>query len=800
MKKININYSLLLGIIIVIFVLFIAMYGEHLAPFDPYGLNPAKVFKSEGDIEPNTPPNDVNIFGTDYFGRDVFSQILYGAKYTIYIGLFVVLFRFLIALPIAFFAGFGGKISGKIIDLFDKMFSTLPALFFSIFLLSLSPIKNLEIEESMIAFIVVLTIVGWGRLAKIIKNQIQDILERDFINGEVAIGKGKILIAIQNVLPHLLALLMIYAFLEMGRALILVGQLGVFQVFVGNSDKTLEVGDFTSSYDPEWGGLLSSSLYAIMTRTVWVAIFPMIAFFISVLGFNLLGEGLKIEINKRNSKFISHIRKIPFYISPITFIHEIKHFKENKKPISIKVGVIMTLIIILLVPPPRSLYKINSDELFAHVKEFSKDEYEGRMIGTDGRNRAAQYIVSQLEMHGVKPLFNSNYISKHESTVSLCTLNSSKLTVIGKDDDNILELIHNKDYIIVTKTVVDTLGFKEFVKGKILTEAQYKKRQYDKEKKYVLISEDMELDAMKVSELYKYLDFIEDASKKDFIVGAIISNKSQTNDFINRNKDDLTEAPEKNQNHTIVIQVNGMVGKQLRAYAGEEIVLKNDIEYITHPMIWNIGGIIKSEEENNLEPIIIATNYDYLGYEGDVKYKGLTYNATSVASALEIAKGLMALDSKFNRDIIFLFFDGSRYHNTGANAFVQENFRDENDIVKNSFVIRLNNLGLVNNEKLYIDRSHAETNNQENYEYIRYIKKRAEQLKINLKATILVNEYYDDDIKKFMSYGGKGVVFKEEVLSGGQQVDLNQIDKEKLGKCTQLILDTIIKFAYKSEK
>lgn len=800
LKKLKMNYPLLIGSIIVVFVLFIAIYGEYLVPFDPYGLNPAKVFENIGDIKPNTPPNSVNIFGTDFFGRDIFSQILYGAKYTIFIGVFVVLFRLLVAIPIAFFAGFGGKVSSKLIDFFDKVFSTIPALLFSIFILSFGSIKNLELEKSMIPFIVVLTIVGWARLAKSIKIKIQDILAQDFIQGEKAIGKNKFLISMQNVLPHLLASIMVYSFLEMGRALTLLAQLGIFQVFVGSSENIFEVGDFKSSYDPEWGGLISSGLYGIMTKQTWIAIFPALAFFISILGFNLLGEGLRIEINKRKSKFISNIKKIPFHISPITFIHEIKNYKSSKKPIIIKTSLIIIFVIILMIPPPESLYKIDKDELFSHIEEFSKDKYEGRMLGTKGRDLATQYITEQLEKCNLKPLFGDNYTEEYESEAFLGRIKDSRIVMKDKSGDNIIELEINQDYDIDMQPIGKPIELSEVINGKILTVEQYNNREYDSEKKYILVADNTDLTSSSEKIFEGYLDLLVKASNDQSINGLVVPLKGRSS-FGGKNSLTRVENPYRTETmstDTIVFKVNNLVAQQLKGYKGKEFVLKNDIDYVINPKIKNIGAIIEGKAKYKKDPIVITTNYDYLGYEFDIKYKGLTYNATSVASMLEIAKGISSLSLELDRDIIFLFFDGSRYSNIGANAYIQQNFADDNGIIKNSFIIRLNYLGLSNSEEFFIDKSYARTSKPENFQYVKYIKKRAKQLDIDLKSTIMLGKYTDDDLKKIITYGGKGIILKAKSGTfdfGGEQKDFNLIDKEKLTKQTQLILDSIVNFS-----
>jgi len=159
MKKLN--YPLIIGTIILIGLILIVIFYEQIIKIDPYAMNLGNVGGyHDGKFiitKPVQPANDINIFGTDSLGRDIFSQIIEGSRITLKIALLITLFRFIIALPFAFFAGFGGRISSAIIKFFTVAFSAIPALFFSYIVLGLSSLREFELAQSITVFIIVLT-------------------------------------------------------------------------------------------------------------------------------------------------------------------------------------------------------------------------------------------------------------------------------------------------------------------------------------------------------------------------------------------------------------------------------------------------------------------------------------------------------------------------------------------------------------------------------------------------------------------------------------------------------------------
>ena len=293
--------------VIILFVAFLAvMIPSAFTNKNPYTTNTLDGYTDDtGNFVFRTAPfvPDSDYFlGTDSSGRDVWSFILYGTRLTLSVAILVTLLRFLLALIFGISAGFGRPIATVVVEQFNSVFNAIPPVLMCILVLSIPYFKTFSKSVSTMVFILVLTLVEWGRSGEIVKARVQAIRKKDFIKSEIAIGKNPIQIIISNILPHLLPELTILFFMEIARVLTVLMQLGIFNIFIGNlrivasSDQGNLVGKATS-YEPEWSSMLGSAKNAIRSAP-WIVFSSASAFFFVVLGFNLLGEGIRRQLDK----------------------------------------------------------------------------------------------------------------------------------------------------------------------------------------------------------------------------------------------------------------------------------------------------------------------------------------------------------------------------------------------------------------------------------------------------------------------------------------------------------------------
>lgn len=327
--------------------------------------------------------------GTDIVGRHIWALIVYGTKLTMTLAAFVVLSRFMIAIPLGFSAGFGSLISKTIIKQFSLVFGAIPALLLSVIILRMNFFVELDKNMSIIAFIILLTVVGWGKLGLVIEERVLQLIKEPFVVGEIAIGKSKLQIAFGTILPHLLPELVVLFFLEMARALMILMQLGIFNVFVGSVRFIEDSGPsgykyMDLAYEPEWAGMLGTARNQIRSAP-WTAIFPALAFFVSVFGLNAFGEGLREKIQAENQSW--------------SWTHLKLHMAQwNHK---VKRGIVGCLVVCILFstfgPSLVSQWRFN----LSNVELTGLNINNGPvLIGNENRDSAAQWLSKNLSGRG----------------------------------------------------------------------------------------------------------------------------------------------------------------------------------------------------------------------------------------------------------------------------------------------------------------------------------------------------------------------------------------------------------------
>ncbi|MDM8534255.1 ABC transporter permease [Clostridiaceae bacterium HSG29] len=377
MKRINIY--LILGIVIVLFFSVMIMFPRLFTDKSPYEIVGVESYKTEeGDYSFRAPayePSERFLWGTDDSGRDIFSFIIYGARLTLIIGLSVAFLRFLFGLIIGIRAALGNSFSTLFIDQFNNVFNAIPPLIICLIILSIDYLSALPKTYSIIVFITVMTLVEWARVATFIRDRAEEILEKDFIKSERIIGKSDTAIVFENLLPHMFSELIILFFMEISRVLTLMMQLGIFGIFIGNLKIVADtaagviVGKMTS-YEPEWAAMLGSSKNYIRVAP-WIVLACSSMFFLAVLGFNFMGEGLRMLYQEGNRLF------------------------KNKKQF------ISTIIVIVLLFIAAFGITYQPAVALTMKKETFKDLPQKALVGMESTNKIAEEISERFEILGL---------------------------------------------------------------------------------------------------------------------------------------------------------------------------------------------------------------------------------------------------------------------------------------------------------------------------------------------------------------------------------------------------------------
>lgn len=382
----EVNAEIILGGLIVLGLFMVVLFGPLLAPANPYlaGQSSSMIIDGEYTTAP-FPPIPGLPLGSDQWGRDILSMLLYGTRNTLVACLFIAMARILLGSTLGMAAGWneGGLIDRLVMSAIEVT-TALPALLVGMIL-----IFALGIQGGITVFIFALCFVGWSEIAQYIRSEFMVIRRKPFIEGARVIGLDGLGIAIRHILPNVLPSLVIIAVLEMGAVLMILGELGFIGVFIGGGT-WIQVGDTTTVNIPdipEWGAMMAGARQFVRSKT-WMVFYPALAFFLAVLGFNLLGEGLRRIVQKRgvSTAFILSKRMV-LVIVTIT---------------------LATAYIITHVGPAPSYaslaQRFDGQAALSHVQALTAPEMEGRQAGTPGADAAAAYIAERFAEYGLETL------------------------------------------------------------------------------------------------------------------------------------------------------------------------------------------------------------------------------------------------------------------------------------------------------------------------------------------------------------------------------------------------------------
>jgi peptide/nickel transport system permease protein len=265
----------LFGLVVVAAVVAAAVFAPLLSPVDPLEqdigqrLEPPGWRDAAGQLHP---------LGTDQLGRDILARVIHGSRIALLVGVAAVAISGLVGLGIGLVSGYVG---GRVDDLFMRLADI--QLAFPFILLAIAVIGVLG--PSLTNIIVVIGVSSWVVYARVVRSEVLSIREREFVQAAIAMGGAHSRILVRHVLPNAFAPWLVVATLDMARVIVIESALS----FLG-----LGVQPPT----PTWGGMLADGRVYLSTAW-WLATFPGVAILITVLGINLLGDGLRDTLDPR---------------------------------------------------------------------------------------------------------------------------------------------------------------------------------------------------------------------------------------------------------------------------------------------------------------------------------------------------------------------------------------------------------------------------------------------------------------------------------------------------------------------
>ena len=261
-KMFKSNYLFTFGVIICLFWIIMAIIAPFVAPYDPVVQDLTLRLKA---------PSAAHIFGTDNFGRDIFSRVIYGGRYSLLAGCLTVVIAGCIGTIYGAIAGYVGGAVDNVMMRLSEMILSFPSLI-------LAMIINAVMGSNLFNTMFALVIVAWPSYARVMRSVVLSVRENEYVTASEALGASRIRILLKEIIPNRITSVLIMATTDIGNQILMFSTLSFLGL--GSAPPT-----------PEWGMMVSDGVQYF--NKFWVAGFPGLAIFTRAVGANFIGDGLR---------------------------------------------------------------------------------------------------------------------------------------------------------------------------------------------------------------------------------------------------------------------------------------------------------------------------------------------------------------------------------------------------------------------------------------------------------------------------------------------------------------------------
>lgn len=250
------------GVIICVFWIVMAIFAPLIAPYDPIAQDMGSRLMA---------PSSEHIFGTDAFGRDIFSRVIYGGRYSLLAGLLTVVIAGFIGTVYGAIAGYVGGVVDNVMMRFSEMIMSFPSLV-------LAMIINAVMGSNLFNTMFSLIVVAWPSYARLMRSVVLSVKQNEYVLASESLGASSGRILFKEIIPNSISSVLIMATTDIGNQILMFSTLSFLGL--GSAPPT-----------PEWGMMVSDGVNYF--NKFWIAGFPGLAIFTMAVGANFIGDGLR---------------------------------------------------------------------------------------------------------------------------------------------------------------------------------------------------------------------------------------------------------------------------------------------------------------------------------------------------------------------------------------------------------------------------------------------------------------------------------------------------------------------------
>ena len=264
----RLRFNLVLGAFLTLLVVLGGAFAQWLAPFDP--VFDANLMNAE------LPPDGEFWFGTDAQGRDIYSRILYGAQISLTVGIVSQVINSVIGVTLGMTAGYWGGWWDDLVNGLTNVMLAIPSLIFALAIMAV-------LGPGLVSLLIALGLTNWSWTCRIARSSTLSLKSQGYVQAAETLGYSDLRIMFTQILPNILGPILVMATLGMGSAVLSEAALSFLGLGI-------------QPPFPSWGSMLTDAR-EMLGIAPWAAIFPGLAIFLAVLGFNLLGDGLRDSLD-----------------------------------------------------------------------------------------------------------------------------------------------------------------------------------------------------------------------------------------------------------------------------------------------------------------------------------------------------------------------------------------------------------------------------------------------------------------------------------------------------------------------